>query len=171
MWPHKDLGWWAFVISIVSLVLVYPLEVLAHITAPRWKNWWAERSTASTRKRIDKLERQLADNERTYEVLSVAEDRILKGIEGVGLLVTFCVELLAIVLVTITSFASPTVSSHDKAPVVGVALFAVAFGYLIGYGTFVKISVFRRKRSPRVRSALRKNIEELKRRLAEKTRT
>jgi hypothetical protein len=168
MWLHKDLGWWAFVISVVALVLVYPLEVLAHITAPWWKNWWAERSIASTRKRIDKLEKLLADNEQRYKVLSEGEDYILNGLAGLGLLATFCVELLVVVLLAITSFATPTVSSHDKAPVVAAALFAAAFAYLVGYATFLKLSVFRRNRSPRIRNAMRKNIEELKQRLAKR---
>ncbi len=57
MWPHRDLGWWGFVISIIALLGAYPLSLLVNLTSPALKNWWAERSIASIRKRIDKLEK------------------------------------------------------------------------------------------------------------------
>jgi hypothetical protein len=41
MWPHKDLGWWGFVLSLVALFLLYPVGVIVNITTPKLQNWWA----------------------------------------------------------------------------------------------------------------------------------
>ena len=60
---HHDLGWWGFVLAVLALLIAYPLSLLANLTSPFIKNWWAERSVTSIRKRIDKLERQLQDYE------------------------------------------------------------------------------------------------------------
>src|SRR5438445_11974470 len=75
VWLHRDLGWWGFVISIIALISAYPLSLLANLTTPSLKNWWAERSTASLTKRIGKLEAQLAGCMQ-YQALSEGEDYI-----------------------------------------------------------------------------------------------
>lgn len=60
MWLHKGLDWWGFVLAVAALILAYPLEVVAHITAPKWKDWWATRSRTALEKRILELEWKLA---------------------------------------------------------------------------------------------------------------
>jgi hypothetical protein len=167
VWLHKDLGWWAFWISIVTLIAAYPLEVLAHITAPKWKNWWAERSAAAMRKRIENLEKQLADHEQNYEVVSPVEDMILKGIEATGQLLVLCVQLIVVAFVLgIQHFAPQSASIRDVASLLFLAMFVSAIGYVVAFAVLEKISLFRKNRSPSNREALRKNIEELKRQLA-----
>ncbi len=58
MWKH-DLGWWGFVLAIATLILAYPLDVLAHLTTPLLKNWWASRSRLTLEERIKSLKAEL----------------------------------------------------------------------------------------------------------------
>jgi hypothetical protein len=83
MWLHKDLGWWGFVLSIVALILLYPMGVLVNVTTPKLQNWWAARSQASLQKRIRTLQAELARIERLQRI-TLTEDLTLLGIEHVG---------------------------------------------------------------------------------------
>jgi hypothetical protein len=80
MWPHKDLGWWGFVIAVVALLLAYPFSLLANLTSPTVKNWWAARSRAGLQKRIRTLARELAVMEQNPP-LTHAEYGALMGIK------------------------------------------------------------------------------------------
>jgi hypothetical protein len=120
------------------------------------------------RKRIENLEKQLADYEQ-HEELSEGEDYILLASEALALLLELCVSMLAVVLLTLMWFASPTVSSAEKRPIVLLALTAGVTGFLISVIVFGRFSTFRRKRSPIQRIALKRSIEKLKERLAQKT--
>jgi hypothetical protein len=169
MWPHKDLGWWGFVISIIALLSAYPLSLLANLTSPALKNWWAERSVASTRKRIDQLERQLAEYMQ-YPALSEGEDYILRATEALSMLLALCVTMLAVLLMAVAWFAPATVSNHDKQPLVALALTGGIIAFLIGVVIFGRFSRFRGKRSPIDRNNLNKYIDELKKKLSQRTR-
>jgi len=168
MWPHRDLGWWGFVISVVALLGAYPLSLLANLTSPALKNWWAERSIASTRKRIDKLEKQLAEYMQE-PALTEGEDYILRATEALSMLLALCVTMLAVLLMSLASFAPATVSNHDKEPLVALALVGAVCAFLIGIVAFGRFSRFRRKRSPIDRNNLNKYIDELKKKLSQKT--
>jgi heme A synthase len=169
MWPHRDLGWWGFVISLMALLGAYPLSLLANLTSPALKNWWAERSIASTRKRIDKLEKQLAEYMKD-PALTEGEDYILRATEALSMLLALCVTMLAVLLMSLAWFAPVTVSNHDKEPLVALALVGAVCAFLIGIVVFGRFSRFRRKRSPIDRNYLNKYIEELKKKLDQKTR-
>jgi hypothetical protein len=167
---HHDLAWWGVFLAVVGLILMFPVAVLANILTPKLKNWWAERSEASTKKRIEKLEQQLADCEQ-HEELSFAEDYLLKGIEALGIVGTMCVEILSITLAIV---AKGTTLLEDIPPdrrfasaglLVMTALFSAAVGFIVSALVFKKIGVFRKLRSPLERSALRHSIEKLKARL------
>src|SRR6266550_4235035 len=101
MWMHHDLAWWGVFLAVVALIAMLPVSILANILTPKLKNWWAERSEASTRKRIETLEKILADYEQNYKELSASEDYILKGIEALGMVGTVCIEILAVVLLVV----------------------------------------------------------------------
>jgi hypothetical protein len=168
MWPHKDLGWWGFVISITALLGAYPISLVANLTSPAVKNWWSERSKASLQERIAKLEGQLAEYQQ-YPTLSEAEDYILRATEALSMLLALCVTMLAVVLVTLAQFAPVTVSDHDKQPLLALALVGGIIAFLIGVVIFGHFSRFRRKRSPDDRKSLKKYIEDLKQKLSQRT--
>ena len=93
MWLHHDLGWWGFWVGLLALVVAIigiPLAIIAPIIAPRLENWWAERSVASTKKRIASLVEKLAEYERIYPELSLTEDYVLRGIRGIGIMLMIC---------------------------------------------------------------------------------
>src|SRR5689334_2825347 len=48
------------ILSIVALLLAFPLSLLANLLTPNIKNWWAQRSIKTLQRRIQKLEGDLA---------------------------------------------------------------------------------------------------------------
>ncbi len=80
MWGH-DLGWWGFVLAITTLVLAYPLDVLAHLTSPKVRDWWASRSQAALVRRITKLKDELSKIEKNA-LISRTEEELFRGIES-----------------------------------------------------------------------------------------
>jgi hypothetical protein len=167
-WP-KDLGEWGFWIALVGLLAAYPLEVLAHITAPKWKNWWAERSATAMRNRIEKLGKQFADREQNYEVMSPVEDMILKGVEATGQLAVLCLQVIVVSLLLGIQHFMPNASIKDVSPLLFLAVLVATVGYIIAFAVLEKVSHFRAERSPSNREDLRKTIEELKRRLVQRS--
>src|SRR5580700_11187937 len=59
MWLHHDIGWWGFVLAVATLILAYPLDVLAHLTTPKLKVWWAIRSLGSATEKLEGLVRMM----------------------------------------------------------------------------------------------------------------
>lgn len=168
---HHDLAWWAFVLSLAALVGAYPLSLLANLTSPAIENWWAERSVASTRKRIGRLEKQLVEYEQ-FQELGELEELVLKAIGGIGSLVVFCIELLAI-LTLLQAVSDPVIGhSHELAPpdirfvLVMLGAIAAISGYLVQFLVLEKLGRFRKKRSPIDRKTLKNAIETLKAKLA-----
>ena len=60
----KDLGTWAFILSLLTLILMYPAGLLINLTTPLVANWLAKWSRSSLEKRISKLENKLAELEK-----------------------------------------------------------------------------------------------------------
>ncbi|MGC2420153.1 MAG: hypothetical protein WA405_00720 [Candidatus Acidiferrales bacterium] len=162
---HRDIGWWAFVLAIVALIVTYPLEVLAHLTAPRWKDWWAERSERSVRKRVEQLEEELREYEQKYKLLSEAEEYILMSIEVGALLGGVSVNVLATLLALAALFI-PQLVKPQRWLLFGLAGVIVAACFLAVFVVFGRFTEFRIRRSPTYRDQLRKSIEKLKGRLA-----
>ena len=79
MW-HKDLGWWAFWISLLALISAFPLSVLANLASPKIRNWWASRSRAALQKRIAVLESDLAHMQEGEPITNV-ESFMLSSVE------------------------------------------------------------------------------------------
>jgi len=167
MWLHHDASWWALALAILALILMLPVNLLANFMTPILKNWWAERSAAATRTLIEALEKQLVDHEQ-YKEMSEGEDYILMATEGLSMLLALCTSMLSVVLLSLVAFATPTPSADDRHPVMLLAVFSALAAFLIGIIGFGRISKFRRTRSPFVRAGLRKNIGQLKDRLAQR---
>jgi hypothetical protein len=102
-WLPKDVPTWGFVLSVLALVLMYPVGILTNITTPKLQNWWAERSRTALIKRIDKLHEELRGRSVLLE-RSESEDEIIKGIYRVTKLVVlgFTYTLLTLLLMSNT---------------------------------------------------------------------
>ncbi len=64
---------WGVVLAIATLILAYPLDVLAHLTTPLLKNWWAARSRSALEERIKSLKAELGEME-TYPATARVND-------------------------------------------------------------------------------------------------
>jgi phosphate/sulfate permease len=162
---HHDLAWWGTFLAVVALVLMLPVSIAANILTPILKNWWAERSDASTQKRIESIEKQLADYEQ-YAELSEGVDYVLMATEALAMLLGLCNTMLAVILLLLVTFDLPTVSVPDKRPFALLALVAGLGTFLIGLVVFGRFSRFRQKRSPFNRNMLRNYIAKLREKLA-----
>jgi hypothetical protein len=54
-WLPHDLATWAFVLSVLALALMLPMNLAANLTSPMLRDWWAARSHKALAKRRDKL--------------------------------------------------------------------------------------------------------------------
>jgi hypothetical protein len=98
MFSHHDIGWWGFVLAAIGLVLAYPLDLAAHLSAPKVKNWWAERSLKSLDERINKLEKERMELA-PFPFIGSVELQILRSIDRLGFLLAQSVHLLLCVAV------------------------------------------------------------------------
>jgi hypothetical protein len=173
---HHDLAWWGTFLALLALILMLPVAVLANLLTPMLKNWWAERSVASLKKRIEKLEKQLADYGQNYPLLTPTEHHILRGIEAIGHLGTVGVQLTAIIIMVAVLVEPLTFITHDRLqlafrmPLFVLGLVAVLFSFVVEFIVLKGIETFRIKRSPIDRDALKKSIAELKERLEQRIR-
>ena len=83
-WLPHDLGTWGFILSIVTLILMYPVGVMINMTTPLLQNWLSTWTRASLDQRIAKLEAQLANLEQIPEIDAV-QNQILWEIKSVKL--------------------------------------------------------------------------------------
>jgi hypothetical protein len=160
-----DLGTWGFILSLLALILMYPVGLLVNLSTPHIRDWWAGRSRSETIKRIEILEKWLQDAEK-LESLTAFQDETLWLIRNlltyVGMGVHLVLGALTMSIVYVYSIA------HSKST------------YLESLGAVVSFSVvnlvvlrrhrmwadkYRRPRSLESRESVRKNIEALKARL------
>jgi hypothetical protein len=129
---------------------------------PSIKNWWAARSIASLRERIDRLENQLAEYKQCTE-LSEEGDLIMIAIELVIILLLICLLMVDGVLLIVTY----------PIPVRHSTLFWLVA--VVAYVGFADLVVFlkpeRVRRSPSTRRRIRRSVTELKEKLANRTGT
>ena len=155
----KDLGTWGFILSIVAIVLMYPVGLLINITTPIVQNWIASRTKQSLVNRIERLEKELAELESNPPIEEV-EDRILWGLKSIRILIFSAMGLIVGMIYMGVRILNPATNSDVN-----------AFTY---FSLFVMISTgimqlrlryshdFRTERSPRRRKGLRKAIDDLK---------
>lgn len=72
----KDLGTWGFILSIVAIVLMYPVGLLINMTTPVVQNWIATTTQQSLINRIARLEKQLEELEKV-PALDEVQNQIL----------------------------------------------------------------------------------------------
>src|SRR5260221_254304 len=117
MWGH-DLGWWGFVLAIATLVLAYPIDVLAHLTSPIVKNWWAEGSISSLGRRIIALEKELEEIEKN-PVISDGEERILRAMTWIGVIQT---QMVGFFILIIGTFVTDRIRDKDNGWIVTLSM-------------------------------------------------
>jgi hypothetical protein len=160
--PH-DLGTWAFIIALGALILAYPLDVLAHLTSPIIRDWWAARSNATLQKRRDVLSARL-DKLRDVPVIDEVADQVLKAQELLMLVIGNATNLVlgafAIPLSSASFFWSltwPHWPSHKE-------LFLLI---LMGVDLYVtltsrrRLDAYRRRVSPGVRNDLKAEVSKI----------
>ena len=167
MWLGHDLGWWSFICSVSALVLVIPMGVLVNVITPKLLNWWAERSTASTLKRIVALEKQLSNYEAFYAELSDVENWTLKGIEALGVLGSVGLLFICLDGIALATIYKPPQSFlwRFPLPLEDLCLMGMIIATFFLYSIFLEMARYRKKRSPEVRRNLKLSIEKLKSRV------
>lgn len=166
MWLGHDLGWWAFVFTVVGLFLMLPVSMAANVLTPKLQNWWAERSAASLRKRIRRLQVKLDRYERT-PLFSHFEYSALFSIEK-GERTLWVVEytIVSLLLVVLLELYRLTGQKNSR---VTIAVFVVALAINVlrnvSSGSAYEVS---RLGTEWGRNQLRASIEKLKQKLAAK---
>lgn len=169
IWGH-NLGWWGSVLGIAAFILMIPANLLANFLTPFLKNWWSERSMASLRKRIAKLEGELSYNEQNYEALSEFEEYALEGIEMAGILAGIIMLALVVVFLLTVVQASPFMRRMLLGPMFLLSALMIVMTIASQRFVFNKITEFRKPRSERERSVTRQSLSQLRRKLAERKR-
>jgi hypothetical protein len=158
-WLPGSLGTWGFVISIVTLVLAYPVGVIVNATTPLVIDWISRWSKSSLEKRIGKLEAKLADWEQ-HPALDDVHDELLWGIKSIKINI-----LSALNSIGLLAFFEVRAVANTESPRF------IEFEAFIFFYTSVNLAgaiLLRRgrdlrfKRSRKVRENLRKDINELK---------
>jgi hypothetical protein len=162
MWPHKDMSWWALLISIVALILMVPLGIATNVLTPKLQNWWASRSRTALSRRIDKLEAQVAASEE-LEKLSSTEDMILLGIEGI----LACFPGVMIVLLSIPYLV--VVTRGERLGLFGsIGVIAAIFISTMAVMIELIIDSYRKQRSPIERTNKKRQLRTLNAKLEKK---
>jgi hypothetical protein len=170
MWLGHDLAWWAFVLSVLTLILTVPLGVVAIVLAPVIQQWWAERSIAGREARLGSLKKRLAYLQTKYAVISDFEDRVLRALEGFALFAAIGFQLMGgVIVMTLFATAQPVLTrapDSDFALKIFGALGAVALICTIVQMTFLAavhgpLWKFRLNRSPAIREGLTESIKRL----------
>ena len=164
MWMGHDASWWALVLAIIALVLMVPANLAANFLTPVLKNWWAARSQAAIKKRIETLEKELSRLEHEHPLISEVADIGLQGIAMFGYLVSIALIFILYIVGTLPlRFHEPP--SVSAALLSLTALILMVYTVLVILFIFVRIEAFHRDRSPGRRNVLRASIEKLKTKL------
>jgi hypothetical protein len=176
MLSHHDLAWWGVFLTVAGLILMLPVAIVANILTPKLKNWWAERSITSTQKRIEALEKHLADCLSKYGQLSDGEDSILKGIVALGMFGVFSLTMVVGIFLEVVTRNNFTAVPQNMSPFLLVeikiqTIFILAVAFIFEYVIIGNIERFRQRGSHEVRKDLRKSIDKLRAKLAMKQST
>jgi len=141
-----------------------PANLLANFLTPVLKNWWAERSVASARKRVQKLEAELATIEKDHPETNQGLAAILTAVEGLSIVAYLSSVAILFALFTIVTADSLKVSKGLV--IMNMILYVITLiMLLLMIYAIEKVTSFGKKISPRYRKSLRESIESLKKRL------
>jgi hypothetical protein len=170
MWPHKDLGWWAFVLTVVGLVLLVPASIVANLITPKLKDWWAGRSLISLTNRIVKVRRSLEEMEK-FPTLTETEDQILRNIATTCFLIFavgyFMLTVVAVSMLVATQIFFP----NEPYKLWHIISLATMWWILLMYfyrRRILQMRRYRHPRSPQVRADMKNSIAKLEAELQRK---
>lgn len=155
-WPSWDKAMWGIILAVLAIGLNIPLNLVANLWTPKIRNWWAERSIAGLRRRINKLEKDFAIA-KNYAFISEGEEFILDMIR--------LIVLLSGGIVTgfwgMAIFAVDTLPGKTHTTIRMFAVVAIVFIYALGIIPQYYINRFLKRRSPCERKSLEENIKKL----------
>lgn len=154
-----DLGTWGFILAILGIVLMYPVGLLINLTTPLVQMWIATRSTASLRNRIQRLEGELAELEKTPPISEV-EDQLLWNGRATKIAILGATSTLTLLLYFGIQVVGDVNSRQFK--VFSVLVFSILVLNLIGQMVVRYGHDLRYARSPRRRKNLRIAIDDLR---------
>lgn len=149
--PH-DLGTWGFFIALAALLLAYPLDVLAHLTSPKIRDWGAARSIASLQKRRDVLSTQ-CNQLRNVPVVDEGIDIVLRSLGRMNIVIGQAVNFVlgAIGITQLNAEQLWTWSPNEK---VWIIMVIMASNACLIISVNRQLRRYRRRVSP----SIRKNI-------------
>lgn len=158
-----NVGTWSLIIGIAALILSIPMAVFANMVSPAILNWFAQWSDASLRRRITKLETELAKRESECPIISETDDHLLKGVICVVKFTLFGFEVVGILGLWIGIRGTGGVLSTDLRIFLfltgATCLFLV---WIWRRGVAKRLYAYQVNHSPRIRANLIKSINELK---------
>ena len=167
--PH-DLGTWGFIIALVALILAYPLDVLAHITLPIIRDWWAARSIAVLEKRRNVLSSQL-DKLHGVPVIDVLSDIVLQSLQRIILAIGQAVNLMIGAIAVTQSNFSFNWNLSEKSIFVLPTAKGIFMIVILGFNAYWTTSLigdlrkYRRDVSPRIREGIRAEVTKIEKAL------
>jgi len=147
------------------LLGAYPVSLLANLTTPKLRNWWAERSRKSLELRIERLKATLAEAEK-FKPITLTEDHILTGIENVATLIQYSIQVLAGSGLTIASAYAGPIRFKLFWYLTAFVYFLVIMNYSTSKMMMSGIRKYHRLFGPRERVGLQISIDELTAKLA-----
>jgi hypothetical protein len=165
----RDAGTWALIISIIGLLLIFPLGILVNIVTPKLQDWWAARSVKALMSRIEKLTNKLFEIEANpplneFEDQMVTEFMFLKVfLRIMGLASCYAVIFIFMFLLTHTPANPPP--PHRLGPALFTLVSFIMFTFLTIIGLLItrprELDGLYRRRSPAHRKQLKAQIVRL----------
>jgi hypothetical protein len=157
----RDLGTWGFILSLLALLLMYPVGILINITSPKVANWWSTRSKNSVIERITRLQCELAQLEKT-PAFSEYEFHVLRAIGAMFAGLVFVCGLSALTLIKLILWFGPSRrASYLMAAVVFAGFVAVMF-------LESPLETYIKQRSPKRRLEMKSSIANLEEQLSKR---
>lgn len=158
-----DVDTWSLIIGISALILSIPMAIFANMISPAILNWFAQWSDSSLRRRITKLESELAKREREYPVIGETDDHLLNGVICVVRFTFFGFDVLGILGLWIGIRGTREMLSMDLRillSMLGATCLFLVWTWRRGVGK--RLFAYQVNHSPRARANLIKSINELK---------
>jgi hypothetical protein len=158
-WVPHDLGTWGFILSVLAILLMYPVGLLINLTSPVIQNWIATRSKKSLERRIEILENELASWENNPPTTEV-EDQILWAIQNMKIIFYGTQSgLVMFIIIAIYTIERPSASAAREL----LLLYAIVAATNLWMMYRVRYAKgFRWERSLKIRESRRKTITDLR---------
>jgi len=160
-WRPHDL---ATFLAIVALVLMYPVSLVANLSKPMLRDWWATRSQASLIKRHSALLKQ-RDELRDVPVVDEGADLILTFVGVAIATVTFSTHIILGKIFLLLDSMRIIRGDFPR-----TAFFWILMLSNLGFGmrSVLRVKRARRHISPAVRAKMEKGIESMEAKIAPK---